>query len=180
MDSDNVDIEQPFPAIEPLPPESPPPPPPPPPPPAVAKFFVDAKGAFLGIYIGSEPPADAIEVPRAPLDGRQLWDFAGETWHSLQPDAAELTAHFVQAVSVYMDKAAQERRYDGILSLCTYATSTDATFAAEGQAGVDFRDTCWRYCYDTLADVQAGKRQPPELEAFLGELPKLAWPDTQA
>lgn len=170
-----TDIEAP-PLPEPLPPEGVPEDPPPPPPPAVARYFVDAQGAFLGTFVGAEPEEGAIEVSHPPASGRQLWDFADETWLSLQPDAAELTAHFVQAVSVYMDQAAQERRYDGILSLCTYATSTDATFAAEGQAGVDFRDTCWRYCYDTLAEVQAGKRPAPELEAFLGELPRLTWP----
>lgn len=89
---------------------------------------------------------------------------------------AALKAQFTAAVSAYMDQAAQARRYDGILSLCTYATSTDATFAAEGQAGVDFRDACWRYCYNTLAQVEAGKRTPPSVDAFLFELPKLAWP----
>ncbi len=166
------------PLFESLPPESPMPEEPPPPPPPVARYFVDAQGAFLGTFFGAEPEAGAIEVPAAPRDARQVWDFAGATWHSLQVDAAELTARFVQAVSVYMDQAARERRYDGILSLCTYATSTDTTFAAEGQAGVDFRDTCWRYCYDTLADVQAGKRPAPELDAFLGELPRLTWPAT--
>ncbi|WP_158892495.1 MULTISPECIES: hypothetical protein [unclassified Pseudomonas] len=91
---------------------------------------------------------------------------------------AALTTLFVNAVGTYMDQAARTRRYDSILSLCTYVSSTDATFAAEGQAGVDFRDACWRYCYDTLAEVQAGTRPAPELDAFLGELPRLTWPET--
>lgn len=163
--------------FEPLPPEQPqeaelPPPPPPPP----TRFFVDAQGRFLGTFVGAEPEAGAIEVPSPPLSGRQLWDFAASGWLPLKPEASELTATFVQAVSAYMDRAAQERRYDGILSLCTYATSTDATFAAEGQAGVDFRDTCWRYCYDALGEVQAGARAVPSLQEFLGELPALVWP----
>lgn len=89
---------------------------------------------------------------------------------------AALTTLFVNAVGAYMDRAARARRYDGILSLCTYATSTDATFSAEGQAGVNFRDACWRYCYDALAEVEAGKRVAPTVAEFLDELPALDWP----
>lgn len=91
-----------------------------------------------------------------------------------------LKRSFISAVATYMDKAAQERRYDGILSLCTYATSTDATFAAEGQAGVDFRDTCWRHCYDVLEQVEAGTRAAPSVDELVAELPTLTWPPEPA
>ena len=74
-----------------------------------------------------------------------------------------------------MDKKAQERGYDGIMSACSYATSTDNIFAAEGLACVKWRDAVWRKCYDILAEVKAGTRAIPTAEEVIAELPALEW-----
>lgn len=92
-----------------------------------------------------------------------------------EPTAAEIQAGIVAAVQLKLDATARSRNYDGILSLCSYATSTDPTFAAEGQAGVVWRDACWRYCYQVLADVQAGARNVPSIETLTKELPTIVW-----
>lgn len=42
------------------------------------KFFVDAEGKYLGVFIGAQPPEGAIEVESCPSDGRQKWD--GSHW----------------------------------------------------------------------------------------------------
>lgn len=93
-----------------------------------------------------------------------------------QKQKADTLTAMTAAVQAYLDKAARGRGYDGILSLCSYATSTDLTFAAEGQAGVNFRDAVWRKCYEVLAAVGAGERQPPAGAELLAELPKMIWP----
>lgn len=80
------------------------------------------------------------------------------------------------AVQRRLDQTAQARGYDGILSLCSYATSADAAFAAEGRAGVAFRDAAWRHCYQVLAEVEAGERPIPTEAELLAELPPMAWP----
>ena len=90
-------------------------------------------------------------------------------------DAPGTQAMLTKAVQDYMDATVQDRGYDGIATACTYATSTDTTFAAEGTACVAWRDKVWRHCYDTLAEVLAGERDIPTTEELIAELPELVW-----
>jgi len=80
-------------------------------------------------------------------------------------------------VQAHMDAKARERNYDNILSLCTYAPSPNTKFAAEGQAGAEWRDAVWATCYEILADVQDGKRTAPTAEQLIAELPAFVWPE---
>ena len=82
---------------------------------------------------------------------------------------------FLAAVQGLLDETAQTRGYDGILSLCSYAASQDATFAAEGQAGVAWRDGVWRVCYQVLADVENGTRPVPTWGELAADLPVIGW-----
>lgn len=83
----------------------------------------------------------------------------------------------VQQTQARLDDFAKTRYYDGILSLCTYATSSNPKFQVEGQYGVTARDETWSVLYGIMAAVEAGTRPMPdgykEIEA---ELPVLEWP----
>ena len=85
-------------------------------------------------------------------------------------------SRLTSAIQSMLDEKAKERGYDSILSLCTYATSPTAKFAAEGQAGVSWRDEVWAKGYTILADVEAGTRSIPTVDELLAELPDFAWP----
>jgi hypothetical protein len=89
----------------------------------------------------------------------------------VQPTVEEYTV----AVQAHLDTKAQERNYDSILSACTYATSTNAKFQAEGQACVSWRDACWSHCYQAMAAVQAATRTAPTIAELVAELPVLTW-----
>lgn len=106
-----------------------------------------------------------------------LWDgdvFRAPALPAMSPE--QIIKLLTDAVQLYMDQTAQTRNYDGILSAASYHSSTNTTFAAEGQACLEWRDACWLYCYQVLADVQAELRTPPSASELLNELPLMAWP----
>jgi hypothetical protein len=88
------------------------------------------------------------------------------------PTLAEYTA----AMQAVLDSTAKARNYDGILSACTYATSTVDKFRAEGQACVEWRDKVWAFGYDLLARVDAGQTPAPALTDLAAILPQMVWP----
>jgi hypothetical protein len=93
------------------------------------------------------------------------------------PTAAEVEATFTAAIQKRLDDFARTRNYDGILSACSYATSSVPKFQGEGAACVNLRDATWAAAYAILAEVQAGDRAMPQsLEDIEADLPALAWP----
>ena len=115
--------------------------------------------------------ADETFLPDTALTAEQIEaDFFG-----LFVDAPGIQAALTKAVQDYMDATVQARGYDGIATACTYATSSDETFAHEGQCCVHWRDKVWRYCYNALDEVLAGKRDIPTAEELISELPELVW-----
>lgn len=92
--------------------------------------------------------------------------------------AEALTSSIVASTQSRLDAWAKTRNYDGILSLCTYATSTVSKFAAEGQAGVNARDATWARLYQILDDIKQGLRPAPSgYDEIEPELPVLTWPN---
>lgn len=139
-------------------------------------------GAELDSYIMSFCP----QLPRVD-------PFAGADWSHIEslvqpPPAPEpfvfpertqqqLQDELVATVQHHLDSVAQSRGYDGIMSLSTYAASTKTKFAAEGAAGLAWRDSVWDYCWGVLADVQNGVRPIPTPQELVAELPQMTWPN---
>jgi len=130
-----------------------------------------------GLWVGTKEPGKPRPV-YAGSGGKLIGsvelpaDQAAKTAQEMDQVKRQLE-HIVQG---YMDNTARERNYDSILSLCTYATSTNPTFAAEGQAGVEWRDAIWATCYQILADVESGTRAAPDEASLVSELPVFEWP----
>lgn len=92
-------------------------------------------------------------------------------------EAKRITEEIVFNTQKRLDTFAQTRNYDGILSACTYASSSVPKFQAEGQYCVGARDATWAKLYEMLAEVQAGTRPVPTgYDDIKSELPTLEWP----
>lgn len=107
-----------------------------------------------------------------------LWD--GEQFSPPPPvvkTPEQVQAEIVADTQQRLDDFAKTRKYFGIMSACTYATSTNPTFAAEAQYCVEKRDETWAVIYQIEADVEAGTRPMPTGYADVEpELPPLVWP----
>jgi hypothetical protein len=94
------------------------------------------------------------------------------------PTPEQVQSEIVTATQKRLDDFSKTRNYDGVLSLCTYASSPNPKFQAEGQYGVEARDTTWSKLLEILAEVEAGTRPMPTGYADIEpELPPLAWPN---
>lgn len=88
-----------------------------------------------------------------------------------------LQGSIVSSIQHRLDAFAKTRNYDGILSACTYATSTVPKFQTEGQYCVNARDATWSTMYQIFDDVTNGVKPMPASFADIEHLlPVLEWP----
>ncbi|WP_455296515.1 hypothetical protein [Brucella pituitosa] len=80
-------------------------------------------------------------------------------------------------IQAMIDAKASERQYDSGATLASYVNSTIEQWAAEAQGFVAWRDAVWIYALAEFDKVQAGERDQPSVEDFLGELPAFEWPE---
>jgi imidazolonepropionase-like amidohydrolase len=128
-------------------------------------YYKDDKDGF---YISDieQVPANWVEITAG--------EYTAQAIAQLTPEQIKQT--MIDAIQHHLDATARTRGYDGILSLASYAVSAHPPFAAEGRAGADWRDAVWGYGYQVLADVQAGTRTVPSVDALILELPAMPWP----
>jgi hypothetical protein len=128
-------------------------------------------GTATDAYTG---PDDFIQAPHD-FDPERMGEYVIADGVASLP-TVDVQALIVTATQARLDAWAQARGYDGILSACTYASSTVPKFAVEGQSAVNARDATWSALYTLLGEVQAGtKPMPASFEDVV--LPDLVWAD---
>ena len=139
-----------------------------------------SKGYTLGHPAATTAPdGDVVRVVNPIyLDGvlTQQWESRAFTQEEIDANSAAIQKEHTDAIQKMMDAEAQYMGYDGILSLCSYAASTNPVFKREADIAVPWRDTVWSAGYKIIADVKSGVRTLPTTEEMLGELPKPVWP----
>jgi len=144
--------------------------------PTTQPFTVKASGSYENIQYQVIQIDDAaiswIEENSAYLN--ELDAQTAMTWIVRLQNPFKKLSDNIQAL---LDNQARERNYDGILSACSYATSTNAKFKAEGQALVQWRDSVWATCYAVMDDVLAGNRGIPTQAELISEMPAFEWPE---
>lgn len=112
------------------------------------------------------------------LSGDITFDHDARTFvrQVVNKDPNNIKQGLINAIQSYLDTEAQAHFYDGILSLCSYATSVNPKFGPEGQAGVVWRDACWTAGYAIMAEVESLTRPIPTVAELLAEMPNMEWP----
>jgi hypothetical protein len=79
----------------------------------------------------------------------------------------------IQLIQNHLDKGAQQRGYDSILSAVSYAVDQNSPFYAEAVAYAQWRSQVWATGFQILAEVEAGTHPVPTDEELLALLPTL-------
>lgn len=130
------------------------------------------------------PPGYSFSLPPEIPEGSHAV-LSGE-WRIVEGPAPELlsivvnpydeaTEKIIEYTQNRLDVFAQTRGYDSMLSLVSYANSTNPKFVAEAQYGIESRDATWQKVYEILDRMKAGG-MPLSYTDIAGELPALEWP----
>ena len=138
------------------------------------RFAIIDDGVVTNIAEADEPLADNWIADNGDAKIGGAWD--GQSFHPPAPPVPSLN-DYTSAVQIHLDNMVKERNYDGILSACTYATSSVPKFAAEGHTCVTWRDAVWATCYQILGEVESGQRPTPSVEDLIALLPIMTWPE---
>ena len=126
---------------------------------------------YFKLYPGEYPdhgPYDSVVIDKIRKKNGKYYQNFKVIPEELESKKARLKAYVKQ----YLDETVQEKDYDSIENACSYASSTNPTFASEAQKAIKFRDDVWVTAYemldsDNLADMSDGD--------FTGNLPTLNW-----
>ena len=83
---------------------------------------------------------------------------------------------FIAAIKSHFDSVAQEKQFDGEVSIATYVTSLNEEWKAQADTFILWRDAVWKYAYQEFAKFQSGQRPMPSITDFIAELPVIQWP----
>ncbi len=137
--------------------------------------FLDASNNIKMIISTNQPQQELIQYSQQ--QGIVTYREYIEKQPTIEEIQASIKRNLTAAVQFHMDQRAREYSYDSIMTACTYASSTNKKFAAEGQAFVQWRDQVWSSCYEILGGVLAGEKSVPETEELLAQLPGFVCPN---
>lgn len=133
---------------------------------------------WSGIPCHLEDGAVAIDGDGEIPDAVREWISAGNTPSPCAPPVPT-EADYSAAIQAHIEETARARGYRDAVTLASYVASTIASWAAEAQAFVAWRDAVWLYVYGELAKVQAKQRTQPSVAGLIDELiaeHQITWP----
>lgn len=144
----------------------------------VGDIFIDEYPIEAAEWCNEQGIAHIEEIDS--VEGHRRFQIVANTADEETPE--QIIERYSQAIQIALDAFAQTRKYDGIMSACSYAESTDPIFAAEAAYCIQLRDTTWRQAYNIMDEVLAGTRPLMTIEELIAELPigSAVWPEVQA
>lgn len=138
--------------------------------------LLDQNGKIVNTLI-----VDALDCMPGLIDADKFHGDIGDSWANgvFTPAQTPMptVADYTDAIQNMLDTTAQEHGYDGILSACSYASSSVARFRAEGLGCFEWRDAVWNAAAILLKSVETAQMQQPTIAAMLAMLPKMEWPN---
>lgn len=144
------------------------------------------------IFVGEYPPEAAmwcnenrayIEEIEKTSEGERQFRIVAIPEPTMDEKIATAYQYLDSMVEQRLDNFAKEKKYANIVSACSYATSSNPTFAAEAAYCVKMRDETYAKCYELINEilpkVQASLRPIPEWEEIEVQLPVLSWDDVE-
>lgn len=105
-------------------------------------------------------------------DNETILNFADIPLHKVNK-VIELSEAYV---TKKLNEFARTKRYEDIVSLTSFANSTNITYKQEAERGIYLRDTTWDNFYLYLAEVQSGTTTVPKsLAEIEARIPDLTW-----
>lgn len=109
-----------------------------------------------------------------PTDSVQITDEEAESLIRPVLTFDQRVAVNIAAIQAELDRQAQLKSYDNILSACSYAAQPEgAPFQAEGATYLQWRSDVWAQAYAVLAEVQSGNLPLPSPEESVAQMPPL-------
>jgi hypothetical protein len=127
---------------------------------------IDTKGNYVKNYKTVDKFQDQLDESGNVIKTKA--EFENEV---LVEQQTQLIKSLTDTIQKHLDDTAIEYGYDSILSMCTYATSTDEQFRTQGQRAVEFRDAVWNAAIGIMNDVKSGAIETPNSETLIGMLP---------
>lgn len=79
-------------------------------------------------------------------------------------------------LAAYVDGVARQQQYNDAVSCASYVNSTNATWKAQAETFIAWRDSVYTYVITQETLMQNGSRSIPSFEDFKTELPVITWP----
>lgn len=150
-------------------------------------FFSENNGFFDSEIHGDSIPADAVEISDEMYFSLMNGQCSGKIISCdkngkpclidpAPPSNEQIAKNFLATIQTFIDNAVRERDYDSMISLASYADSTNPVFRQEAIAAIEWRDHVWEIAYAIYENIKSGKRTVTTVETLINELPRLKWP----
>jgi len=150
------------------------------------KRMSDEALAGWGVYpvtVADDPAYDEMTQRIVPASTPTLVSGAWILSKTVEPLSQEeidakakaLMDSYSAAVQNLLDSTAREKGYDNIISMTSYANSSNTKWAAEAAEAISWRDACWNESLVQMGNYLATGNKP-SMEDFLAAMPTPNWP----
>ena len=131
----------------------------------------DAKGNWVYAWTVRDMFSDQVDE-----NGTVIKTKAEQEAEYQEKQAKALMDSYSAAVQNLLDSTAKEKGYDSIISMTSYANSSNAKWAGEATAAITWRDACWNESLVQMGTYLATGKLPSKGD-FLAAMPTPVWPE---